>query len=95
MSDSGSHELRYEAHITFQLTYSTALQEFAKADNGWTYSCIDGDPLLGAGLRCYLTGHDDDRDALLMRMIKVCGTLRIPFTRMKIEETVFDTGAVL
>lgn len=39
-----------EAHITF---YSTT-----KIDvSGWTYSCIDGDPTLGKGVKSYLTRH--------------------------------------
>lgn len=41
----------YEAHITYLSPYKN---EDPKV-KGWKYSCIDGDPVLGEGIKSYLT----------------------------------------
>jgi hypothetical protein len=82
---------KYEGHITFSAEYAHLVQEYAVPDNGWHYSCIADDPVLGDGHRCYLTGYDDDSDTLIKRMVIVSMEIKVPFLRMKVEETIFDT----
>ncbi len=45
----------YEQHITIEGSKYTVKPIVEAA--GWRFSCIDGDPVLGSGDRCYATNH--------------------------------------
>lgn len=46
----------YECHVTIESAnqYMTATKVVGV---GWTFSAIDGDPVLGKGVKCYATKH--------------------------------------
>lgn len=55
----------YECHVTF--TSDQKYLEQAKglaALIGWKFSKIDGDPVLGEGVKCYLTTHYNARKSV-------------------------------
>lgn len=48
----------YECHITMEnFVRSRALTEMDVQDVGWVFSAIDGDPILGEGVKTYATKH--------------------------------------
>lgn len=46
----------HECHVTME-SKDIALVETHVKDIGWKFSCIDGDPILGDGIKCYATKH--------------------------------------
>lgn len=56
--------MNYEAHITFHRDEAPQVQTMASFSR-WSFSAIDGDPVLGKGVWCYLTANDDHYDSLL------------------------------
>lgn len=86
---------KYEAHITFTYDSQSILIDNIKEleDADWKFSKIDGDPLLGEGLKCYLTNHSDDYDELYFGAVWTagwCESLDCDVLRIKIEQTLFD-----
>lgn len=90
----------YECHITMDPLPALGLgiQE-AFEQVGWLYSCIDGDPELGKGVKCYATRHFNSKkytvaklkvklDNTAEKIHKLCAAKII---RKKIELVVYDT----
>lgn len=85
----------YEAHITFM-----APKGFQIWTNGWKFSKIDGDPVLGDGVKCYLTKHfkitnDKHQEACIVAEMRDIQSKIEVFddvkgTRIKLELIVFD-----
>ncbi len=95
----------YECHITFfAFGPQPELPAFLEKNTGWKYSQIDGDPVLGPGVKCYLTKHypaatdtshqaaESDRIIGLMGKaadyVRECG---MDVLRQKIELVIYDT----
>ena len=84
----------FEAHITYERVHADKVKEASEA-TGWKFSQIDGDPVLGQQVRCYLTHYDKSSSKLLESMDKVARILTdlgIPNIRRKIECIVYDTA---
>ena len=67
--------------------------------NGWTFSCIDGDPVYGDKILCYATNHFSSEDVAKslvvsavneLNLLKCHGFSDLDVMRAKIEEVVFD-----
>lgn len=85
--------MTYECHITCHVKDKADVQEIGE-DNGWSFSCIDGDPILGAKPFCYLTCHGDAFKVVKARLDHICDLLEdryIFVIRRKIEHIVYDT----
>lgn len=89
---------KYEAHITCERRDALRLQEIAAinpgAESQWTFSQIDGDPLMGKTPYAYLTAYDSDALRLKTRMNLIAVRLRtvdVPVLRCKIEQILYDT----
>lgn len=76
--------LDYEAHIT--LDPSSSIDDDL---DGWHFSQIRHDPVLGKRDWKYLTKHSDDADALLEQMMALAGGLP-DVVRTKVEHVIFD-----
>lgn len=81
----------FEAHITFPSSDAYYVKQ--KGDKwGWKYSQIDGDPVLGNNVYCYLSKHSDDYLELYNHMelfyLENCKSLHI--IRKKIELIMYD-----
>lgn len=90
--------LGFKAHITLGLEHKVEAlgAEFRFKDYGWSYSQIDGDPVLGPGGRCYLTAHARNYTGLFHQLQEVAKHLRgqgAEPQRLKIEAIVYDTKA--
>lgn len=90
--------MEYEVHITMDyVSDKLSLQVFLNSYN-WSYSAIDGDPLLGPGVFHYATKHYDadihDLRYVLSRAEELMALLAIQgnsVTRHKVELVVFDS----
>lgn len=85
--------MKFEAHITCKLSDSEAVREVCEY-TGWSYSQIDGDPIMGKQAYCYLTTYDSNEEILYSSMQEVCQILRSAMVeplRQKIELIVFDS----
>lgn len=85
----------FESHITFERTDGERVDRMARDvfPDRWKYSQIDGDPVLGKKVFCYLTAHDKDGDLLKRRMdvvIDYARTNGIGPVRAKIEQIIYD-----
>lgn len=84
----------YECHVTFE--GDTAVGIATCAIVGWKHSKIDGDPVMGEGVRQYATKHFNQRcreDQIWGEMTQVKHNLVIKglkVTRMKIEKVLRD-----
>ena len=79
----------YEAHITYKAEHRAHLE--ALLIPGWKFSAIDGDPVLGKEVYCYLTSYDKDGKNLLARMQRTVETIGFEAVRQKVEQIVYDT----
>jgi hypothetical protein len=85
----------YECHVTLTGMASVWAEKWIK-DAGWTYSRIDGDPDLGAGVKQYATKHFNVRKSQEkiideMRRLALSLTLRgCEVLREKIELVIYD-----
>lgn len=87
----------YEAHITYRSADKSVVEKHHSSD--WKFSAIDGDPVMGKEVFCYLTSYDSDPKNLLRRMVRerdsigrcLAGEWGPVAARMKIEKIVYDT----
>ena len=86
----------YECHITMEME-NKGLAERAVKATGWSFSAIDGDPILGKGVKCYATKHFPERkpeEEVLKELNAVGNELAdhgINVVRRKIELVLYDT----
>lgn len=86
----------YECHITFEADKRRPLVDIVKSI-GWKFSCIDGDPSMGMGIRCYATHHFNGGHGIkdvVITMEKTAEHLaanRCKVIRQKVELVVYDT----
>lgn len=85
---------KFEAHVTCDRSQSLIVQKVADSI-GWTFSAIDGDPIMGKQAYCYLTAYDTSGHALMVRMLNEVRPLLdrhgVEPLRFKIEEIVYDS----
>jgi hypothetical protein len=79
----------YEAHITYEIEHREAVEKH-RSDK-WKFSAIDGDPILGKKVFCYLTSYDSSATRLLERMQEEVSRIGVKEVRQKIEKIVYDT----
>jgi hypothetical protein len=82
----------YECHITFNRADAEQI-EGGPLSIGWKFSKIDGDPVLGQKVYCYLTAHDIDYASMFQKMWATIYAVRdhgIEVVRAKIEHIVYD-----
>lgn len=87
----------FECHITFDRKYGDQVRGIAK-QFGWKYSQIDGDPVLGKDVFCYLTSHDDHFINMNTRMTQVAEASEdagAKVLRKKIELIIYDTKRIV
>lgn len=84
----------YECHITLDGDREQ-LQSDVEAIN-WKFSAIDGDPVLGAGVKCYATKHYNERLGqrdvvnLLLDAGNKLKKRGVTVTRQKVELVIYD-----
>lgn len=84
---------KYECHITCAREHAAQVESLGKTMR-WSFSQIDGDPLMGQQPYCYLTHYHTDGLELKISMALVSRALRaggVPVLREKIERIVYDT----
>ena len=84
-------ERGYECHLTFRDDPEAKLEEFTPY--GWTFSKIDGDPLLGQQVYCYWTAWNGSQGVMedeMRRQINRARELGFPLVRAKIEHIIYD-----
>ena len=86
----------YECHITIDGPPATVREVMELHLPKWKFSAIDGDILLGDGIKCYATRHYNSRlttqnvRALLFDAAALLEGVGIKVTRRKVELVVFD-----
>lgn len=88
--------MNFECHITFPASDSMIARTTAgqRGFEGWKYSVIEGDPLLGPGVHAYLTRHSINYITLFTGMKALVGALTqngVGVIREKIELIMYDT----
>lgn len=87
----------YECHITLEGERSAVEQ--AVKSVGWKFSAIDGDPVMGKGVKCYATKHYNSKipsEAVVAEVETTADELRsrgCNVTREKVELVIHDTRA--
>jgi hypothetical protein len=84
---------KFEAHITIPRDSAIVVEAIAKK-TGWTFSAIDGDPVMGKQAYCYLTHYMTDGRELLTATRTVSGMLRmggVEVLREKVERIIYDS----
>lgn len=78
---------KYEIHITFNY-------DVPCVDQTWSYSRIDGDPILGKGVKIYHTTYEDTESLARKKILDVLDKIPNEYIenliRMKIEHVIFD-----
>lgn len=88
-------EHKFEAHITFDRKFAHFVEAYAPTV-GWTYSVIDGDPVMGQKAYCYLTAYDTNPLRLKRRALEIAERLgridiQVPALRTKVEQIMWDS----
>ncbi len=84
----------WELHVTMEGLPRTLKQKVESV--GWKFSAIDGDPILGAGVKCYATSHLNKKvplEAAIALLTETGSALRkigCNVTREKVESVDFD-----
>ena len=87
----------YECHVTFNLPTTS---HGRPPISGWKFSAIDGDPVLGAGVKCYLTRQfkaSRELADVIDDLEGVASELRrngIEVLRTKVELVVYDSKSL-
>lgn len=88
--------MNFEAHITVEkMQLQAARAVIGDFDQDWVqhYSAIDGDPVLGKGVKGYVTFHGMDLEKVLARLNTLVKKLEdngVIVLRKKIEVVVLD-----
>lgn len=85
---------KFEAHITIAKDHAAFIEREVAPAVGWSFSQIDGDPIMGQQPYCYLTHYSPDGRKLREAAEMVSAILkahRIPTLRIKVEQILFDT----
>lgn len=87
----------YECHITIE-SANQHMSEMKVMSVGWTFSAIDGDPVLGKGVKCYATKHFNSTKNSLEEVIAFVDFAAAAINdsvskviRRKVELVVYDT----
>jgi len=83
----------FECHITMKGDRFFLERIVKTLKHGWSFSCIDGDPVLGYGVFCYATNHFPSlRDAKFEvgQALMILEDEGIKPTRAKIEHVIWD-----
>lgn len=84
----------YECHITFDVDNEDYIKTIKSlAVEGWKFSRIHGDPVLGDKLYTYLSAHNTEPQALfdaMMVKVEKASELNVQPCRLKIEAIVYD-----
>jgi hypothetical protein len=84
----------FECHLTFDMKDAETVRAYGGDKRMWKYSQIDGDPVLGAKVFCYLSAHDNDFTSMRTRMDSMTRDLAdfagVSPIRRKIEIIVID-----
>lgn len=89
----------YECHITLESTDKDKTRKAVEV-LGWKFSAIDGDPVLGAGVKCYATRHYNHRHQSVSIVSIVNHTASLlhemgeEITRRKVELVIYDSRSV-
>ncbi len=85
----------YECHLTFK-DDPLKVKEYIEAIK-WKFSCIDGDIILGEGVKCYGTMHYSISKYFEAEIVKIvndladtCIELGLNCIRKKVELVLFD-----
>ncbi len=84
----------YECHVTL-LGDPHAIRPYVEAMK-WKFSCIDGDPVLGDGIKCYATRHFHaglGQDHVLAQLLDTAASLAelgLSVLRRKVELVLYD-----
>lgn len=84
---------KFEAHITCLRSEGEMVQKFCEL-TGWTYSQIDGDPIMGKRAYCYATAYREDGHVLLAETSALARNLEqagVTVLREKVEQIMYDT----
>jgi hypothetical protein len=90
----------YECHITLIVPPLMLVPSILEEKTGWKFSRIDGDPVLGPGVKSYLTRHYPDHlpevevKAHLADAVEMVRHLGFEVLREKIEVVIHDSKAV-
>lgn len=85
----------YECHITLMAEHTDLIKNVVETLK-WKFSVIDGDPVLGKGIKCYATrlfNRRNAQDAVQQELFNVAATLSelgFAVLRRKIELVIFD-----
>ena len=89
----------YECHVTINQREGESrdyIKHSVEATTGWKFSAIDGDPVLGDGVKCYATKHVPVVVGIVEVIVaveSVAGALReigLDVIRTKVEFIVYD-----
>lgn len=84
---------RFEAHLTFPRLEHDIVKDVADSTS-WSFSAIDGDPVMGKQAYCYLTGYSDSGKALQLSLQFVATVAKAKgatLLRSKIERILIDS----
>lgn len=87
--------MRYETHITFPGARWRKTRRLAK--DGWKFSRMKGDPVLGSKTFCYLTSYNDSYgEAIRLAHIQasLASKIGVMPLRIKVEQEVYDERLV-
>ena len=89
----------YECHITIESANKDKTKQAVEV-LGWKFSAIDGDPVLGAGVKCYATRHYNHRHdstsivSITNHTASLLHDIGEMVTRRKVELVIFDSRSV-